>query len=390
MNYTKDGAAINVPVVSKEKDQEAESTESDKMVSISEAEYNKLKEINDQYSKLEMLEQYIGENFYQDTKDVDFEDGVYKGLFEALDDPYSTYMTEEEFKSFMEMSEGSYGGIGVVISPGKSGFITVVSPIEDTPGERAGLKTGDEIIKVNGVDFTADQLDEAVKNMKGEPGTDVTITVRRDGEEFDVDITREQIVLKAVKSEVKEDNIGYLRITSFDNHVYDEYKEHLKALMDQGIESLIIDLRSNPGGALDQCVKIADDLLGEQVIVSTKSRDGEVEIEESDAAKLEIPFVVLINEGSASASEIVTGAVKDTNSGTIIGKKSFGKGVVQVVRAMFDGSGFKLTISEYFTPNDVNIHGVGIEPDIEVENPEDSEEDLQLEKAIEVLKGKMK
>lgn len=357
-------------------------------VVISKEEYNRLKEIDDQYKKVEILKEYIEGNFYQETQAINFQDELYKGLFEALDDPYSSYMTEEEFGSFMEMNEGSYGGIGVVITPGESGYITVVSPIEDTPGERAGLLPGDEIIKVNDIEFTGAEIDEAINNMKGEPGTDVSLSIRRDRDEFNVDITREQIVLKAVKSEMLDNKMGYIRIASFDNKVYEEFMTHLNTLKNQGMKSLVLDLRNNPGGALDQCVKIADEMLGEQVIVSTKTRSGETEITRSDANKLEIPYVILVNEGSASASEILTGAVKDSKSGTIIGTKTFGKGVVQIVRSLIDNTGFKLTISEYFTPNDINIHGVGITPDIVLEDNTETEADEQLDKAIEILDGK--
>lgn len=338
--------------------------------------------------------EYIRQNYYLDTTDVDFESGIYSGIFESLDDPYSVYMTEEEFTSFNESSEGSYGGIGIQIEPGKDNLITIVSPFEDTPGERAGLISGDKIVKVNGNDVYADALDEAVKQMKGEPGTDVTLTIYREGEDmFDVVITREQIVLKSVKSRVitaDQQTIGYVRITGFDSKVYSEFVSHYKELKSQNVNSLIIDLRNNPGGSLQQCVQLADFILGEQLIVYTKNKTGTTEEYKSDSNKIELPIAVLVNGGSASASEILTGAIKDSKSGTVIGTTTFGKGLVQSVIPLPQGDGIKLTTAQYFTPNGTYIHGVGIEPDIVLEQSEDyvvgeDDTDVQLQKAIEVL-----
>ena len=242
-------------------------------------------------------------------------------------------------------------------------------------------------------------MDKAVKLMKGEPKTPVKITILRkdkDGnnEYIDLEIIREEIRLQTVKSDIIQDNIGYIKITSFDELTYEDFKKNLKALMNKGISGIILDLRNNPGGLLNVCVDIADELLGEGVIVYTETRHGERVYERSDKKHIDIPLVVLVNEGSASASEILAGAVKDHNRGLLIGNKTFGKGVVQRIRELSDGSGFKLTVSEYFTPNGTNIHGVGIEPDIVVELPEDIQEigldnlkeDTQLQVAIEKIK----
>ena len=254
-----------------------------------------------------------------------------------------------------------YGGIGVVVTPGEDNLITVVSPIEDTPGERAGIKPGDKIIKVDGEEFTADEMDEAVKKMKGQPDTSVTITILRtdkngNNQQIDLKIVREQIRLQTVKSDVIEGNIGYIKISSFDELTYDDFKKQLDSLMNKNISGLILDLRNNPGGLLDVCVDIADELLGEGIIVYTQTKDGEKQYEYSNKKHVDIPLVVLVNEGSASASEILAGAIKDHNRGVLIGNKTFGKGIVQRIRQLKDGSGFKLTVSEYFTPKGINIH----------------------------------
>ncbi len=376
-------------------------TVKDKVI-VKKEDIEELTEIREKYSKLIALEDFINENYLKDVSEEQLLEGELKGLFEALDDPYSLYMTKEEFESFMEHTKGSYGGIGIIVTPGEDNLITVVSPIEDTPGERAGIKTGDKIVKVNGKEFTANEMDDAIKIMKGEPGTDVNITIMRKDknneiEYIDIPITREEIRLKSIKSKKLNNNIGYIRIIQFDDLVYDDFKKHLDRLKEQNINGLIIDLRNNPGGLLDKCAEIADELIGKSTIVYTETKNGEREYLKSDKGKLDIPFVLLVNEGSASASEILSGAVKDTDSGTLIGTKTFGKGIVQRIKPLSDGSGFKITVSKYFTPSGKSIHGVGINPDIKVELPEDIEqyginnieEDTQLQKAIEVLKQQM-
>lgn len=367
-------------------------------------ELQELTEVHRKYSKLIALENYISDNYLNEVTDEEILDGELKGLFESLDDPYSVYMTSDEFKSFMEHTKGTYGGIGIIVTPGEDNLITVVSPIEDTPGERSGIKSGDKIIKVNGEEFFADNMDEAIKHMKGKPGTDVTLTIFRkedgkDAETLDIKITRQEIRLKSVKSKMLSNKIGYIRLIQFDELVYTDFMKHLKELQKQGMKGLVIDLRNNPGGLLDKCVDIADELIGKSTIVYTETKHGEKEYEKSDASKIDIPYVLLVNEGSASASEILAGAVKDTKSGTLIGTKTFGKGIVQRIKQIpADGSGFKLTVSKYFTPNGTSIHGIGITPDIVIEIPEDVEkigadnieDDTQLKKAIQVLKEKMK
>jgi len=372
-------------------------------VIVPSSEYNMLLSTYRRYSKAIELENYIKENFLGDVDSDKLFDGQLKGMFEALGDPYSTYMTVDEFKSFTEETEGVYGGIGVVVTPGEDNLITVVSPIEDTPGERAGIKPGDKIIKVDGEEFTADEMDEAVKKMKGQPDTSVTITILRtdkngNNQQIDLKIVREQIRLQTVKSDVIEGNIGYIKISSFDELTYDDFKKQLDSLMNKNISGLILDLRNNPGGLLDVCVDIADELLGEGIIVYTQTKDGEKQYEYSNKKHVDIPLVVLVNEGSASASEILAGAIKDHNRGVLIGNKTFGKGIVQRIRQLKDGSGFKLTVSEYFTPKGINIHGIGIEPDIKVDLPDDIEEiglenlekDTQLQAAIEIIKQEIK
>lgn len=373
----------------------------DKVI-ITQSEYNDLASVYRKYSKNILLEDIVKEYYLRDVDEDVLLEGQLKGLFSAIEDPYSVYMTKDEFKSFMEHTKGVFGGIGVYVAPGDDNLITVISPIEDTPGERAGIKPGDKIIKVDGREFTADKMDEAVKHMKGEPGTEVLLTIMRKDLEgnsqiFDKNIKREEIRIKSVKSNMLKDNIGYIRIISFDDFTYNDFMAHLKELQNKGMKGLVLDLRNNPGGLLDISAKIADELMGEGTIVYTETKKKEREYLKSDKNKLGIPLTVLVNEGSASASEILSGALQDTKEGTIIGTTTFGKGVVQRIKELSDGSGFKITVSEYFTPNGRNIQGIGIEPDIIVEIPKDVEqigvenieEDTQLQKAIEVVKEKI-
>ncbi|WP_099189965.1 S41 family peptidase [Tepidibacter mesophilus] len=338
------------------------------------------------YNKLYSLEKVIDDNYYTDVDEGNLVDGSIKGLFEGLNDPYSQYMNKKEFERFMENTEGSFSGIGVIITPGEDGYITVVSPIEDSPGFKAGIKSEDKIIKVNGEDVTAKEMDKAISMMKGKAGTEVEITILRNGKEtINMKIKREEIRLKTVKSQILEDNIGYIRITQFDEKTADEFKTHLNQLQDKDIKGLIIDLRDNPGGLLDKCQEITDKLIGEGTIVYTKDRNGKTKYYNSDKNKIDVPLAVLVNKGSASASEILSGAVRDNKAGTLIGTTTFGKGLVQTVRSLNDGSGFKLTVSQYFTPNGEYIHGKGITPDIVVEDV-----DKQLPTAIDYIKKQIK
>jgi len=362
-------------------------TNDENVVKVSKDDYDYLVSLYDKYKKAEALEQYIKENYYQDVSDVDFMSEMLKGMFRALDDPYSVYFTPKEYKDYNDSARGEYDGIGVVVSPGEDGYITVVSPFKGSPGFEAGLKPNDKILQVDGIDYSSEELEEAVSNIRGPAGTIVTLTVRRELETFDVEVERRKIILEAVHSEVLDNNIGYVQMTSFDIDVAAELEEHLKTLEDQNIEGLILDLRYNGGGYLNQCLKVTDMLIGEGVIVKTKDNEGNVDIDYSDADKIDYPLIVIVNEGSASASEILTGAVKDNDEGTIIGTTTFGKGLVQTMLPLiaFDESGFKLTIEQYFTPDDYYINEIGIEPDVFIEDDVETEDDEQLNKAIELM-----
>lgn len=368
----------------------------DKVI-ITDDKYIEYETMQDKYNKVEYIEDFVEENFLYDIEEGELFEGALKGMLDILDDPYSEYMTVDEFKDLIEQTSGEYSGIGVYVSVTEDNRIVIVSPIEDTPADQAGLKTGDYISKVNGVEYAGDELSDAVDVMKGKSGTDVEITISREGKDgvesdFDVTITRENIKIKTIKYDMLEDDIGYIRITTFDQQTDADFKDALEDLEAQGITGLIVDLRYNPGGLITSVAEIADELLGETIITYTQTKYGEREYYYSDKDKIDVPLAVLINEGSASASEILSGAVKDTESGVLIGTKTFGKGIVQRIIPLADGAGLKLTVSEYFTPNDINIHGVGIEPDVYLEmdddilyGPEYIDEDIQLQRAVEII-----
>ncbi|MBF4695363.1 S41 family peptidase [Fusibacter ferrireducens] len=371
----------------------------DKVV-ISKDDFETYQTTINKYKEVEILKDYIEKNYYKDVTDELMLEGMKKGIFSVLEDPYSVFMNKEEYKSYMESSSGEYPGIGVYLVANDDNEIEIVAPIEDTPGERAGLLAKDLIIGVNGEAVDASVMDETIAKVKGEPGTSVTLTIYRPSikDKFDVDIERAWIDVKVVKSRMLDENLGYLRLSMFDENSAAEFDRHMKELVSQGAKGVVIDLRQDPGGYLDQCVKIADSLLGKSLIVYTESRNGDNERFESDAKKFDVELVVLVDQGSASASEILTGALKDNNAATIVGVTTFGKGIVQIVRPLKDGTGLKLTTSEYFTPSGKNIHKIGIEPDVvvpldenynKIENPTD-EDDNQLQKAIEILKEKVK
>ncbi|MGL4913394.1 MAG: S41 family peptidase, partial [Romboutsia sp.] len=338
------------------------------------------------YNKLIGLEGVIKEDFYQETKEDNLVNGAIKGLFSGLEDPYSQYYTKEEYERLMEQTSGAFVGIGVYISATpEDNTLTIIAPIEGSPAEKSGIKPGDKILKVDGKAVTADKSDEAISMIKGKEGTEVELTIKRDDKEFNVVVKREEIVSKSVESEVKEDNIGYIRITSFNETTYDEFKKALDDLKAKNIKGLVLDLRDNPGGLLNICKDIADELIGEGTIVYTKDNKGNTEYLKSDKEKLGVPIAVLTNEGSASASEILTAAIVDNKEGISVGTTTFGKGLVQSVRGFKDGTGYKLTTAQYYTPNGEYINGKGIKPNIE-----ETDKEKQLDVAIKWIKEQAK
>lgn len=359
------------------------------------------KKINDEYvlERINEVKRMIDKNYYKKADDYDVLIGMLKGAVNSLKDPYSYYMTEDEYKKFNEETDGEFAGLGIYVSGSiDDNLITVVAPMKGTPADRAGLKTDDKIIKINGKDFTADKMDDAVKIMRGKPGEKVKITVLRRDENgkakfIDFEIVREIIKVQTVSSKLLKDNIGYISISGFDTPTYNDFDKQYKELKKQGMKKLILDLRNNPGGLLTTSTQVVNTFLDGGLIMYTLDKQNNKETINATKGADDIKIVVLVNKGSASASEIVAGALKDRKRATIIGTQTFGKGIVQTVFNMLDGEGLKLTTSAYYTPSGVNIHGKGIAPDIKVElnkevktiSIDNLAKDNQIQKAIEIL-----
>lgn len=357
---------------------------------------------NEIMDKLAVMKMIVDNYFLEDVDPEVYAEGIYKGFINSLDDPYSTYYTADEYKSLIESSSGIYQGIGSTVSQDvKTGIITIVKPFKTGPAFEAGLLPGDIIYKVEGEEVTGVDLTEVVSKMKGEEGTKVNMTIIRDGETkpMDFTITRRKIEVPTIEYQMLEDKIGYIVISEFDKVTVTQFSNAVDNLEDNGMKGLVIDVRSNPGGLLDAVVKMLDRLLPKGLIVYTEDKYGNKETEDAkDSIKLKVPLAVLINGNSASASEIFAGAVQDYEIGSIVGTTSFGKGIVQKVIPLPDGTAIKLTISKYFTPKGRNIHGTGIKPDIEVELDEELlkeviiplEKDNQLQEAIKEVKKQIK
>lgn len=343
-----------------------------------------------------ILERFLKKYYLRSDQitEKDFIEGRKRGTVAALKDPYSQYFDEEEYNQFMESTTGEFFGVGVQIGAVEdSKLITVIAPIKGSPAEAAGLKSGDKIVSVDGVEYTVDEMEEAVKHIKGDKGTTVTLGIMSgdEGRVRDVKITRDEIHTESVITGTIGD-IAYIGLTQFEENTAEEFTEALKAASDK--KGLILDLRGNPGGILEAAVAISDQLLPKADIVSAKdNRKKEVFHYTSDEESWNKPIVVLVNGGSASASEIVAGALKDNKAATLVGEKTYGKGVVQTLVPLPGGGGIKLTTSEYFTPSGVSIQDKGIEPDVKVSLPEDvkaiglehRDQDTQLQKAIAII-----
>lgn len=358
---------------------------------VTDEEYKFVKE----FGKLIYIKDLVNEYYVDDIDQDKLIEGALKGMVSNAGDRYTYYMTKKEYDDFMTQTSGSYAGLGIYLDE-KDGRILVVAPIEDSPAEKAGIKSGDLILKVNDQEVLASDMDKAIAMMKGKEGIKVKLTVYRDGAgNLDFNMTTAKITFKTVKSEMLDSNIGYIRITTFDENTADAFNNALKNLQSQNMKGLVIDLRDNPGGLLDTSTQIADKLLGKGNIVYTIDHNNMKEEWNSDPDKIDVPLAVLVNGGSASASEIVSGAIRDHKAGTLIGTKTFGKGLVQTVLGLKDGTGVKITIAKYYTPSGECIQGVGITPDIVIDLPEEDKnrelthaEDIQLQKAIEVIKAK--
>lgn len=356
----------------------------------------------DVLSKTSKIETIIDNYYYNDVDDDAVKEGIYKGIMESLDDPYAEYYTKEEYAKLQEDDSGEYAGIGVTVSKDEdTGYVRAVNILEGAPAEKVDIQPNDVIVKIDDYDIlTDDDLDYLVSLIRGEAGTDVTLKLYRESDKsyHDVTITREIVEYSTVSSFMIDDKIGYVRITQFIDNTDELFEKAVEKLKKEGMQALMIDVRSDPGGMLTSVVSICDYLLPEGTIVSIKDKNGKVEEEykSTDEQSLDMPMVVLTNEYSASASEILTSALKEFKAATVVGTNTYGKGIVQSVIPLGDGTAIKLTTQKYFTHDGNDIHKKGVAPDIEVELPDDytykdfrGKNDSQYQKGIEVLKEKL-
>lgn len=327
----------------------------------------------------------LSQTYYKEIDNQKLYDGALKGMFNAVEDPYTAYLDKKESENLYQSIEHEFDGIGVYLQENVvENTIDIVSVIPDTPAERAGILAEDRIIKINGIEYKGTQIDDAVKYIREKPGQVITITVLRGKETKEIQVKCEHIRLDTVTSQVVE-NIGYIQIAEFGDGTAKEFAEHYKDLREKNVKGLILDLRDNTGGVYEEVIEIAKMIVPEGLIVYTQDKNGKKEEIFSASEGIDMPLVVLINEYSASASEVLAGAIKDRECGILVGAKSYGKGVIQAVYNMPDGTSMKVTISKYYTPNGTCIDGVGIEPDKQVKG-----EQNQIEEAIKIIKEKTK
>ncbi len=349
--------------------------------------------------KLQRIEALIdGYYIYDYDKEKMMDNALYAYAAE-VGDPYTQYINKEEFKEMVQSVEGDYVGIGIEVTITEDDLMTVIAPFDDSPAARAGILPGDKIVKVDGVSVGASNYNEAISMIKGDgtsTGKRINLTVKRGEEYKDITVEREKVVIITAKERMLEDGIGYIRISNFGDHTASEFSKCLDNLKAYGVKGIVIDLRNNPGGTLDSVVKVADYLLPEANIITIKDKQGNEKKYDSDADYNDLPVCVLMNKYSASAAEALAGAIADNGRGILIGEKSFGKGVVQSIFEMGDGTAFKLTTARYYTPGGTCIDKVGITPQIEVSLDEEMSQkavtqipydrDYQLQRAVEELK----
>ena len=356
---------------------------------------------NKTVKKIDELMNYIDLYYNDDCDEDDIRNAIYAGTLEGLGDPYSVYYTADEYKDMQISTSGKYYGIGAALGQdAKTKEVTISKVYEGTPAEEAGLRDGDQIVKVNDTVSTSEELSDLVQKIRGEEGTTVHLKIYRASTKktFEVDVERKNVELPSITSKMLDGGIGYIQISEFQSKTEEQFKSALADLKMRGMKSLIVDVRSNPGGLITAAANILDQILPEGTVVYTEDKYGKREDYTSDSKCLKCPIAVLVNENSASASEIFAGAIKDYNYGTLIGTKTFGKGIVQTVFPLEDGDAVKITTAKYYTPKGNYIHGVGIEPDINLtykySGPEDEAYDMkydnQVQKAIKVLAEKMK
>ncbi len=353
-------------------------------------------------AKIDIIQSYLDQYYVDDLEEEQVEEMLYAGMMAGVGDRYTYYLTKENLKQYMDNSNGNFDGVGIEVYSTQDGEVIVSSVMAGQPAEAAGVKAGDVIVGVDGQDMQGSLLSDVAAKIRGREGTEVTIKVlrRSTGETLEFTMERTTVVVESVSGRMMDEKIGYISISGFKENTYTQFKEALDELQKEGMKGLILDLRDNPGGLVHSVYEIGEELLPEGTMVYTLDKNENRNDLKCDEEYLDIPLVVLVNANSASASEIFAGAVKDTGRGTLVGTQTFGKGLVQRLFTLPDGSGLNITIQKYYTPNGTSIHGVGIEPDEVVELPADYQNtalkdipervDTQLQKGVEVLRNEIK
>ena len=341
-------------------------------------------------AKLNAIDSVLDSFYFEEVDDEKAKDSIYKAYLSSYGDKYTVYYTADEYKKLTETTNGTFSGIGAVCQIRSEGGILLVDVYESGAGYKAGLRSGDRIIQVDGTDVTDMDLSSAVALVKGEKGTQVGLKIVRDGATSDYTVVRDEIEVQTVNYAITEDNIGYISVSQFENVTAKQFKAAIEELKSEGAKGIIIDIRNNPGGLLTTVISMLKDILPNGLIVYTEDKDGNrKEYSDNDNEELDMPLAVLVNGNSASASEIFAGAIQDYGKGVIVGTQTFGKGIVQTVKPLTDGSAIKFTIAKYFTPKGQDIHGKGVTPDVVVEYDKDAYEDTQISAALESVRAQI-
>lgn len=341
-------------------------------------------------AKLNAIDSVLDSFYFEEVDDEKAKDSIYKAYLSSYGDKYTVYYTADEYKKLTETTNGTFSGIGAVCQISSEGGILLVDVYESGAGYKAGLRSGDRIIQVDGTDVTDMDLSSAVALVKGEKGTQVGLKIVRDGATSDYTVVRDEIEVQTVNYAITEDNIGYISVSQFENVTAKQFKAAIEDLKSEGAKGIIIDIRNNPGGLLTTVISMLKDILPNGLIVYTEDKDGNrKEYSDNDNEELDMPLAVLVNGNSASASEIFAGAIQDYGKGVIVGTQTFGKGIVQTVKPLTDGSAIKFTIAKYFTPKGQDIHGEGVTPDVVVEYDKDADEDTQISAALESVRAQI-
>lgn len=341
-------------------------------------------------AKLNAIDSVLDSFYFEEVDDEKAKDSIYEAYLSSYGDKYTVYYTADEYKKLTETTNGTFSGIGAVCQISSEGGILLVDVYESGAGYKAGLRSGDRIIQVDGTDVTDMDLSSAVALVKGEKGTQVGLKIVRDGATSDYTVVRDEIEVQTVNYAITEDNIGYISVSQFENVTAKQFKAAIEELKSEGAKGIIIDIRNNPGGLLTTVISMLKDILPNGLIVYTEDKDGNrKEYSDNDNEELDMPLAVLVNGNSASASEIFAGAIQDYGKGVIVGTQTFGKGIVQTVKPLTDGSAIKFTIAKYFTPKGQDIHGKGVTPDVVVEYDKDADEDTQISAALESVRAQI-